>query len=83
MQPAQAHHADSLLSAAFDRASAQAKHSEQCLYRLGAGATMFEVQDPDPHAVAGGRVLGVRIEVFVGGEWLRRTRAAAARFRQS
>lgn len=45
----------------------QKRHDQQCLYRMGAGATMFEVKDPDPHAVDGGRVLGVRIEVCVGG----------------
>ncbi|KAI9821487.1 MAG: hypothetical protein M1832_003334 [Thelocarpon impressellum] len=59
-----------MLSAAFDRATLQAKHGQQCLYRLGAGATMFEVKDPDPNAVGDGRVLGVRIEVFVAGNFL-------------
>ena len=44
------------------------KHELQCLYRLGAGATMFEVRDPDPRAFDGGRVLGVRIEVCVQGK---------------
>lgn len=45
----------------------ETKHAQQCLYRLGAGATMFEVKDPDPRAVDKGRVLGVRIEVCIGG----------------
>ena len=31
---------------------------------------MFEVKDPDPNAVGNGRVLGVRIEVFVDGTLL-------------
>jgi Cenp-O kinetochore centromere component len=37
------------------------------LYRIGAGATMFEVKDPDPYAVDNGRVLGVRIEICSAG----------------
>jgi central kinetochore subunit Mal2/MCM21 len=32
--------------------------------RATAGITAFRVKDPDPHAVNGGRVLGVRFDVF-------------------
>ncbi|KAI9781201.1 MAG: hypothetical protein M1816_002461 [Peltula sp. TS41687] len=53
-----------------NRMQEQMKHDQQCLYRMGAGATMFEVKDPDPYAVDDGRVLGVRIEVCVGGRFL-------------
>lgn len=59
---------DSILAPTVtDTFEAQARHEQRCLYRLGAGATMFEVDDPDPNAVDNGRVLGVRIEVSVGG----------------
>jgi central kinetochore subunit Mal2/MCM21 len=33
-------------------------------YRLGTACTTFSAQDPDPNAVDGGRLLGVRIEAF-------------------
>ncbi|KAI9842486.1 MAG: hypothetical protein M1838_003101 [Thelocarpon superellum] len=62
--------ASPLLSTVLDGATKQRKHSQQCLYRLGAGATMFEVHDPDPQALADGRMLGVRIEVFVQHHFL-------------
>lgn len=60
-----------------DRVQQQMRHDQQCLYRMGAGATMFEVEDPDPYAVDGGRVLGVRIEVCVGGRNYTLTNIAA------
>lgn len=37
---------------------------QQCLYRICAGITAFKVRDPDPNAVDGGRILGLRIEVM-------------------
>ncbi|KAI9824335.1 MAG: hypothetical protein M1826_007357 [Phylliscum demangeonii] len=45
-------------------------YHQHSLYRMGAGATMFEVRDPDPSAVDRGRVLGVRIEVCIKGKFL-------------
>ncbi|KAL9084702.1 MAG: hypothetical protein Q9165_007950 [Trypethelium subeluteriae] len=36
-------------------------------HRLCAGATLFTARDPDPHAVDAGRILGVRIDVLLGG----------------
>ncbi|KAF2104680.1 hypothetical protein NA57DRAFT_70888 [Rhizodiscina lignyota] len=47
-----------------DLAEKQERRNVENAYRIGAGVTSFKVQDPDPHAVDGGRVLGIRIEVF-------------------
>ncbi|MCJ1302595.1 hypothetical protein MMC08_005399 [Hypocenomyce scalaris] len=52
------------------RSQDQAKHDQQRLYRMCAGATMFEARDPDPHAVDNGRILGIRIEAFSRGKFL-------------
>ncbi|KAI9819280.1 MAG: hypothetical protein M1827_007437 [Pycnora praestabilis] len=60
----------SLLSALSQRTKAHQKQSQERLYRMCAGCTTFEVRDPDPNAVDGGRVLGVRMEVCVGGKFL-------------
>jgi central kinetochore subunit Mal2/MCM21 len=40
-----------------------AAHNTQSLYRACAGITTFRMRDPDPKAVDGGNVLGVRIDV--------------------
>lgn len=53
------------------RLASQDAHAQQCLYRTCAGITTFRVRDPDPCAVDGGRVLGVRIEVVTRGRFLR------------
>ena len=37
-------------------------------YRVCAGATLFEVRDPDPYAIDKGRVLGLRLDVLVDGQ---------------
>ncbi|KIW07973.1 uncharacterized protein PV09_01872 [Verruconis gallopava] len=34
------------------------------LHRAFAGITAFRVQDPDPNAIDGGKILGIRIEIF-------------------
>ncbi|KAK3335728.1 Cenp-O kinetochore centromere component-domain-containing protein [Cercophora scortea] len=52
-------------------AVSQQAHNQQCLYRTCAGLTTFRVQDPDPNAVDGGAVLGLRIEVFSRTKFLR------------
>ncbi|KAI9841632.1 MAG: hypothetical protein M1837_000479 [Sclerophora amabilis] len=54
-----------------DRSERQSKVMQQNLYRMCAGATMFEVKDPNPCSVDDGRVLGVRIEAFIEGTWFR------------
>ena len=53
------------------RADEQEAHRQQCLYRACATATMFRVRDPDPHAVDGGAVLGVRVEVMSRARFIR------------
>lgn len=49
----------------------QQAHNQQCLYRACASVTTFRVRDPDPHAVDGGSVLGIRLEVMRRGRFLR------------
>lgn len=46
-------------------------HKQQGLYRAGASVTAFRVRDPDPNAVDGGRVLGLRFDVMLGAQFLR------------
>ncbi|KAK7729843.1 hypothetical protein SLS53_009141 [Cytospora paraplurivora] len=64
-------------AAAPDRDALQARlekqqaYDQQCLYRTCAGVTTFRVRDPDPNAVDGGNVLGVRIEVMTRAKFIR------------
>lgn len=44
---------------------------QQCLYRICAGVTAFKVRDPDPNAVDGGMVLGLRVEVMSKAQFCR------------
>ncbi|KAK3367017.1 Cenp-O kinetochore centromere component-domain-containing protein [Lasiosphaeria ovina] len=53
------------------QAAAQEAHNQQCLYRACASITTFRVQDPDPNAVDGGAVLGLRVEVVSRAKFLR------------
>jgi central kinetochore subunit Mal2/MCM21 len=53
------------------RSKAQEAHNQQCLYRICASITTFKVRDPDPNAVDGGNVLGVRFEVMTKAQFLR------------
>ncbi|OTA62826.1 hypothetical protein K449DRAFT_394864 [Hypoxylon sp. EC38] len=46
-------------------------HKQQCLYRACASITTFKVRDPDPNAVDGGNVLGLRFEVMSKSRFLR------------
>lgn len=46
-------------------------HKQQCLYRACASVTAFKVRDPDPNAVDGGAVLGLRFEVMSRARFLR------------
>ncbi|CAK7236265.1 hypothetical protein SCUCBS95973_009548 [Sporothrix curviconia] len=46
-------------------------HKQHSLYRAGASVTAFRVCDPDPNAVDGGRVLGLRFDVMMGAQFLR------------
>ncbi|KAI1815627.1 Cenp-O kinetochore centromere component-domain-containing protein [Poronia punctata] len=50
----------------------QIAHKQQCLYRACAGGiTTFKVRDPDPNAVDGGNVLGLRFEVMSKAKFMR------------
>ncbi|KAG4430125.1 hypothetical protein IFR05_014396 [Cadophora sp. M221] len=52
-------------------ATAQRAHKQENLYRACAGLTTFRVQDPDPNAVDGGKVLGIRIDVSSVGKFIK------------
>lgn len=54
-----------------ERLEKQIAYDQHCLYRACAGITTFRVRDPDPNAVDGGNVLGVRIEVMMRSRFLR------------
>ncbi|KAI0425021.1 cenp-O kinetochore centromere component [Xylaria sp. FL1042] len=49
----------------------QSAHKQQCLYRACATITTFKVNDPDPNAVDGGNVLGLRFEVMSKAKFVR------------
>ncbi|KAI1120789.1 cenp-O kinetochore centromere component [Nemania abortiva] len=49
----------------------QSAHKQQCLYRACATITTFKVTDPDPNAVDGGNVLGLRFEVMSKAKFVR------------
>ena len=51
--------------------SAQKSYNLENLYRTCASITTFRIQDPDPNAVDGGRVLGLRIDVSNLGKFIR------------
>ncbi|KAL7916409.1 Cenp-O kinetochore centromere component domain-containing protein [Trichoderma velutinum] len=52
------------------RSKQQEAYNQQCLYRISASVTAFKVHDPDPNAVDGGHVLGLRFEVMTRGQFL-------------
>lgn len=54
-----------------ERLEKQKAYQQQCLYRACAGITAFRVRDPDPNAVDGGNVLGVKIEIMTRAKFLR------------
>lgn len=49
----------------------QQAYIQQCTYRISTPITAFKIHDPDPHAVDGGHVLGIRFEVMSQGQFLR------------
>ncbi|PHH68225.1 hypothetical protein CDD82_719 [Ophiocordyceps australis] len=53
------------------RAEQQRAYMQQCAFRSAIPVTAFKVQDPDPNAVDGGHVLGLRFEVMSRGQFLR------------
>jgi central kinetochore subunit Mal2/MCM21 len=48
----------------------QSKRNLSNVYRACAGVTAYKVQDPDPHAINNGNILGVSIDVAVGGNFV-------------
>lgn len=54
-----------------ERLDKQKAYQQQCLYRACAGITAFRVRDPDPNAVDGGNVLGIKVEVMTRAKFLR------------
>lgn len=63
--------ADTSAKGLQERLEKQIAYDQHCLYRACAGITTFRVRDPDPNAVDGGNVLGVRIEVMTRSKFLR------------
>ncbi|KAI1110360.1 cenp-O kinetochore centromere component [Nemania sp. NC0429] len=55
---------DALRQRLVARFAEQSAHKQQCLYRACATITTFKVRDPDPNAVDGGNVLGLRFEIM-------------------
>ncbi|KAJ4259771.1 hypothetical protein NW762_007703 [Fusarium torreyae] len=49
----------------------QKAYAQQCVYRTCSSVTSFKVHDPDPNAVDGGHILGLRFEVMSKGQFLR------------
>lgn len=54
-----------------DRSAKQQAYAQQCLYRAVIPVTSFKVHDPDPNAVDGGHVIGLRFEIMSRAEFLR------------
>ncbi|CAO2657699.1 Nn.00g038250.m01.CDS01 [Neocucurbitaria sp. VM-36] len=48
----------------------QSKRNLENIYRACAGVTAYKVQDPDPHAISNGNILGVAIDVSIGGKFI-------------
>ncbi|AEO65099.1 uncharacterized protein THITE_2111729 [Thermothielavioides terrestris NRRL 8126] len=61
----------SLKQKLLNHSTLQQAHTQQCLYRACAAITTFRAQDPDPRAVDGGAILGLRIEVASRARFLR------------
>ena len=49
----------------------QLAYNQECLYRICSGVTTFKVKDPDPYSADDGTVLGIRIEAFQSGRFIR------------
>ncbi|KAI0400070.1 cenp-O kinetochore centromere component [Xylaria palmicola] len=55
----------------LSRLQEQSAHKQQCLYRACATITAFKVNDPDPNAVDGGNVVGLRFEIMAKAKFVR------------
>lgn len=48
----------------------QQKRNLENIYRACAGVTAYKVQDPDPNAINNGHILGISIDVAIGGKFI-------------
>jgi central kinetochore subunit Mal2/MCM21 len=48
----------------------QSKRNLENVYRACAGVTAYKVKDPDPNAINNGNILGVSIDVAIGGKFI-------------
>lgn len=48
----------------------QSKRNVENIYRACAGVTAYRVKDPDPHAEDNGNILGVSIDISIGGKFI-------------
>lgn len=48
----------------------QSKRNTENIYRACAGVTAYKVKDPDPNAINNGNILGVSIDVAIGGKFV-------------
>jgi central kinetochore subunit Mal2/MCM21 len=48
----------------------QTKRNLENVYRACAGVTAYKVKDPDPNAINNGNILGVSIDVAIGGKFV-------------
>ncbi|CAJ2503456.1 Uu.00g108500.m01.CDS01 [Anthostomella pinea] len=55
----------------LERAEEHNAHKQQSLYRACASITTFKARDPDPNAVDGGSILGLRFEVMSKSRFLK------------
>ncbi|KAI4652794.1 uncharacterized protein J4E78_007621 [Alternaria triticimaculans] len=55
---------------ANDVITRQSKRNLENIYRACAGVTAYKVKDPDPHALNDGNILGVSIDVALGGRFV-------------
>lgn len=60
-----------LHSIASSNSQKQLAYNQECLYRICSGVTTFKVKDPDPCSIDKGVVLGIRIEAFQSGRFIR------------
>lgn len=60
-----------LHTVASSNSQKQLAYNRECLYRICSGITTFKVKDPDPCSIDKGAVLGIRIEAFQGGRYMR------------
>ncbi|KFY03495.1 hypothetical protein O988_01438 [Pseudogymnoascus sp. VKM F-3808] len=60
-----------LHSVASSNSQKQLAYNQECLYRVCSGVTTFKVKDPDPCSIDKGAVLGIRIEAFQSGRFIR------------